>query len=330
MVEYSKNDLSRFNGRILSPNIILIRPQVSKLLTSNVLLFDDQIKLVVDTGGFQYGSGQMSMVKDFFKIESDDIVLFSHYHIDHVFSAHIFSESHKLIHELETDVLRSLDNFLEFCLGDKKGVLEHASVWKPRFLSFLEHESLSEWNDLSLDNIQPLDTNRSLELGEKTPEIIHLPGHSPGHCGLYEPVSQILFIGDIEIGSRFGPWYGWANANLQTFRKTIVKLKDFIEKNEVSWIIPSHSAPIEDKQECLKRLADFNDIFNLRKRTILEFITKQHNGITIGEITNQSFIYQGRNNVPWEIFERIMVEKHIEELLMEGYIICEGDRVTSR
>ena len=122
-------------------------------------------------------------------------------------------------------------DFLEFCLGDKKGVLENANVWKPRFLSFLEHESLSEWDDLSLDNIQPLDTNLTLELGEKTPEIIHLPGHSPGHCGLYEPVGQILFIGDIDVGSRFGPWYGWSNANLQTFRKTIVKLKEFIENN---------------------------------------------------------------------------------------------------
>ena len=36
-----------------------------------------------------------------------------------------------------------------------------------------------------------------MELGDRTLEVIHLPGHSPGSIALYEPVSQELYAGDV-------------------------------------------------------------------------------------------------------------------------------------
>ena len=74
-------------------------------------------------------------------------------------------------------------------------------------MTFLEYEGLSGWKDLALDHIQSFDINKPLDLGEIRLEFLHLPGHSPGHCGLYEPESKVLFIGDIDL-SKFGPWYG--------------------------------------------------------------------------------------------------------------------------
>lgn len=329
MGKYAKSDLSRFNGRVLSPKIILITPQ-SKLFTSNTLIFDDEIKLVVDTG-FQHGTGQLRSVRDFFNIGSDDSVFFSHYHIDHTIGSYIFSQSSKLIHGTEKDALVNEETFLKFCYQYNLNPSEY-NKWKPRFLSFLEYEELSEWSDLTLNNIQSIDTSNPLDLGKTSLDILHLPGHSPGHCGLYEPDSRILFIGDIDL-SKFGPWYGWRNANLQSFRESLVNLKQFIEENEISLIITSHSSPIENKQDCLLRLENYCKIFDERKRRILEFIIKhQPEGTTIGEITKQSLIYQGKKSTPpfvFETFERFMVEHHLEELTMEGHIDYEGDRVIS-
>lgn len=288
------------------------------------------MKLVVDTG-FQHGSGQLTSVRDFFSIGSDDSILFSHYHLDHIIGSHIFPQSSKLIHQSEKDALESEDTFLKFCYQETLTPSEY-NQWKPRFLSFLEYEGLSGWTDLALDDALHVDTNNPLDLGKMSLDVLHLPGHSPGHCGLYEPEDQILFIGDIDLSS-FGPWYGWKNANIQSFRQSIVRLRQFIEDNEISWIVPSHSEPINNKQDCLKRLENYDQIFDERKRRILEFITKQRQeGTTIGEITRQSPIYQGKESSPphvFETFENFMVGHHLEELAIEGYVVLEGDRVFS-
>lgn len=327
MADYAKHELSQLNGRLLSPKIILIMPR-SKLFTSNTLVFDSQKKIVVDTG-FQHGSGQLSSVRDFFSIGSDDFILFSHYHIDHIIGSHLFSQSSKLIHQSEKDAFKSEETFLQFCYQDNLSSSEY-DLWKPRFLSFLEYEDLSEWTDLALDDTQLIDTGSPLDLGEISLDVLHLPGHSPGHCGLYEPDNQILFIGDIDL-SNFGPWYGWRNADILSFRQSIGQLRQFIEENEISWIVPSHSPPLKNKQDCLKRLENYSQIFDERKRRILDFITRQRsNGTTIGEIAGQSFIYQGKISTPpfvFETFEYFMVEHHIKELSMEGQIIQEEKRI---
>lgn len=326
MVKYTKNELIQFNGALLFPGVILIRPEDSKQFTSNIIIFDGEVKLVVDTGGFQFKSKRMSAIRDFFKIGSSDVVLFSHYHLDHTMGSHSFSESQKIIHQSEKDVLKSLENYFGFGLGKMARIPEYQEIWKPLFSNFLNQEGLSEWTDLAFDNIQSIDKSHTLDLGEKDLEILHFPGHSPGHCGVYEPASKILFIGDIDLGLKFGPWYGWANSDLETFRKTIDKLKSFIENNEISVVIPSHSSPIE-KPECLKRLEEFGQIFDERKERIFEFIDKNNSGITIREIVSESIIHQGKTIHFWEFFEQIMVEKHLKELELEESIFCEEDRI---
>ncbi len=327
MVHYSKSDLARFNGRILSPNVVLIRPK-SKLFTSNTLLFDDQVKLVVDAG-FQHRTGQLNTVKEFFNIGLEDSIFFSHYHIDHIIGSYTFSETPKLIHPSEKDALINKKTFLEFCHQSDLSSSDW-DQWTSHFENFLKQEGLSGWSDLTLSNIQSIDLDCTLDIGKKSVDIIHLPGHSPGHCGLYEPDSKVLFIGDIDL-SKFGPWYGWRNADIQSFRRSIDKLENFIENHEISWIVPSHTSPIEDKQECLTRLRNYSKVFDERKGRIIEFLTqKQKNGTTIEEITIQSFIYQGKKSEPpfiFETFERFMVEHHLKELFLENGIYYDDDRI---
>jgi glyoxylase-like metal-dependent hydrolase (beta-lactamase superfamily II) len=324
MATYTKEKLARFNATLLSPEIILIRPQNSRQFTSNMLFFDDHVKLMVDTGGFQHGSKRTARIRDFFQIGPDDIVLLSHYHLDHTFGSYVFSENQKIIHPSEEDPLKNIENFFRFGLGPKAET-EDLELWKPSFINFLKQEGLTDWKDLAFDKVKPIATNSTLDLGTKTIELIHLPGHSPGHSGVYEPESAILFIGDIDVGLKFGPWYGWDNADLGLFRETVRKLKEFIESHEISAVIPSHSSPL-DKPTCLKRLADFSKMFDERKRKILEFISQQGE-TTIKELVSQSIIHQGKPIHLWQVFEQIMVEKHLKELEGEQRISFEGEYI---
>ncbi|MFX0052062.1 MAG: MBL fold metallo-hydrolase, partial [Candidatus Hermodarchaeota archaeon] len=210
--------LTTLNGTELFPNIFLFRPKSSNLLTSNTLVFNDGTILIVDAG-FQHGTEQIRGIKEFFNIGTKDILFLSHYHLDHIIGSHLFPESQKLIHQSEIEALHDKETFLRFCFQfnvDQKVLND----WKTRFKAFLNYEGLSVWDDLALTNIQSYKANISLNLGEIILKIIHLPGHSPGHCGLYEPISKILFITDIDL-SKFGPWYGWRSSNLEDFRQSI-------------------------------------------------------------------------------------------------------------
>ena len=41
-----------------------------------------------------------------------------------------------------------------------------------------------------------LDDGDVLDLGDRSFEVLHLPGHSPGSIGLWEPATGVLFAGD--------------------------------------------------------------------------------------------------------------------------------------
>ncbi|MFX1513256.1 MAG: MBL fold metallo-hydrolase, partial [Promethearchaeota archaeon] len=177
-----------------------------------------------------------------------------------------------------------------------------------------------------ISDVQPIHHNKPLELGDISLEIIHLPGHSPGHCGLYDHESHVLFIADIDL-RRFGPWYGWKNSNLQLFQKSVEILTSFIKTHAISLVISSHTKPI-DKHECLNRLANFKQVFGVRKKKILEYISKKQDGTSIEEIVNQSFIYPKSNtdqSFVNHVFERHHIEHHIDELIKEKRIYNNGD-----
>ncbi|MFX0183041.1 MAG: MBL fold metallo-hydrolase [Candidatus Hodarchaeota archaeon] len=322
----SSEILNTLNGKEVSPNIFLFTPKSSNPLTSNTLVFVDECKLIVDAG-FQHGTYQLQEIKEFFDISSNDILFLSHHHLDHIIGSHLFPESQKLIHQSERDALLTKEAFLRFCFQFNVNQQE-LNYWKTHFKAFINYEGLSEWDDLVLTNIQSYTAEDTLDLGRIDLKIIHLPGHSPGHCGLYEPTKKILFITDVDL-SKFGPWYGWRSSNLEDFRRSIKFLQSFIQENDISLIIPSHTSPINDKDEAIARLSRFYQIIDKRKEKILKFIGKNP-GTTQRDITNKSFIYQGKQSKPsfvFKTFEHFHIEHHLNELEEEDSIYFENNRV---
>ena len=200
MIEEKRKKLST-HGKFLAPTVLFIRPEVRHYLTSNSLLFlGDQTSLL--DSGYQYQGDQLKKIRDAIDIDG---ILFSHYHIDHVFGCHILPESKKMIHKEEVDTMRSFDNFIQFCFKDQTISSQQRNIWKLRFKNLLKREGINDWSDLRLDNVISFGSNENIDLGVTQLQILHLPGHSPGHCGVYETENQILFIGDIDLSGKFWP-----------------------------------------------------------------------------------------------------------------------------
>lgn len=325
MKSSTKEQLVSINGTELFPGVILIRPSIKNYLTSNSLMFVDETILIVDSG-FQHNTDQLKKTR---KLFNPDILFFSHFHLDHTFGCHTFPDSRKMIHQIERDALPTSELFIQFCYNGTTIPNNELAFWKQRFQNILKVENLTTWDDLHLNDVKAFKGKDIIDLGNFQLEIIHLPGHSPGHSGLFEPNNKILFIGDFDISKQLFAWYGWKNSNLQNFRKSVLQLRKFIEENDISLIIPSHSKPVK-KQECLKRLDDFYNVFDKRKDKILEFISKNKKGTSIEDIAQQSFIFQGKKSNPpfvWEYFEKIHIEEHVKELITEKSVYIDGNLI---
>lgn len=73
-----------------------------------------------------------------------------------------------------------------------------------------------------------------LDLGGRILQVIHTPGHSPGHCCFYDPDRQYLFSGDLICAGRLDAFYPTTDPLL--FHESIRKVCTY----PITRILPGH------------------------------------------------------------------------------------------
>src|SRR6201996_470614 len=112
----------------------------------------------------------------------------SHTHFDHIGTHHEFAD--RAVHPDEADVL------------------EHPTRVNTVAEKYVQDDSIftqlppGDWNAKRYDVLpapatQLLPEGSTVDTGDRSFEVFHLPGHSPGSIALYEKASQILFSGDV-------------------------------------------------------------------------------------------------------------------------------------
>jgi glyoxylase-like metal-dependent hydrolase (beta-lactamase superfamily II) len=84
-------------------------------------------------------------------------------------------------------------------------------------------------------------------------EVLHAPGHSPGHLAAYWPERQALFAGDsLATWPTLAPGWPTFNLNERQHRATVRRLADFVP----AVVGVGHGEPIRaDAAEQVHRLA---------------------------------------------------------------------------
>jgi glyoxylase-like metal-dependent hydrolase (beta-lactamase superfamily II) len=80
-------------------------------------------------------------------------------------------------------------------------------------------------------------------------EVLHTPGHHPGHISLYERNEKILFVGDM-VGMEV-PFYTPSSGGVEGYLASMEKYLAL----EVDLIIPSHGGLIENAREVVEGAA---------------------------------------------------------------------------
>lgn len=234
-----------FERKSIDDDITLLwEPNVDPLLRCNIWHIRGRDKdMLVDTG-----LGVCSLrdaARDL--LEKEVIAVATHSHYDHTGSMHEFDI--RVIHRQEDNGLAN---------PDPLGSLRSADFGE-EFLSYLSEVGYPLKEELITAYPRPgydpasfrtlpaaptwlVDEGDTIDIGNRAFEVLHLPGHSPGSIGLWEPGSGTLFSGDaIYDGPLLDRLEG---SNIQDYLKTMERLK----KLPVKIVHAGHEPSFERKR----------------------------------------------------------------------------------
>ncbi|AFY74851.1 Zn-dependent hydrolase, glyoxylase [Synechococcus sp. PCC 7502] len=123
-------------------------------------------------------------------IDKPLLAIASHIHFDHAGGMYEFD--HRAIHAAEAKALACGDNYEALCDPTQGWVhLDHFEL--------LPHAefTVEQYNLKAAEPTRILEEGDVLDLGDRSLEVLHLPGHSSGCIGLYDKRSQELYSGDV-------------------------------------------------------------------------------------------------------------------------------------
>ena len=211
---------------LISEAFHLLDPRYQLDTVNSYLLLGSDRAVLVDSGT---GVGNLlELIKELTSLPV--LVCSTHYHWDHTGGNYQFSE--RAIHILESDII----------LQPQDTALDHSLV-APEVngklgLPKLEQETF-QYRPSSPTCV--LRDGDQIDLGGRVLQVIHTPGHSPGHVCFWESQSGMLFSGDTLYQ---GPIFlNYEGGNPQAYRISLQKL---IKLPEIRMICPGHQAVIRE------------------------------------------------------------------------------------
>lgn len=282
------------NGaRIGKVEMIWARNSKEFFFSNSILIHDSASPTLVDP------SANFSYLEFLASQKRVKQVLNTHYHADHRSLNSLFRPHGRfLCHPLDKPLM-SLENYLKYADPETdsdyvqwlKAIFSSLGIQDPVF-----HQTLKE-GDL-------------VPLADQEVRVVHLPGHTPGHIGLFFKEIDLLFTADVDL-TPLGPWYANIPSNIDDFLSSLQRLKNW----ECAYYITSHGSRFYNRERFLKKLNRFIDAFEKRDNAILESIKERPRNLK--ELATQGIIYRRldlQKDPLKAAFERQMIEKHLKRL----------------
>ncbi|AGL00075.1 MBL fold metallo-hydrolase [Desulfoscipio gibsoniae] len=262
------------------------------------LLVNADIKVLIDSS---FGRSRLEPIQAFGNV---DVIINTHYHPDHTYGNRLFPNAKIWAHHLDAPALFSREVFLTYTgLNRIENRISLEDQFPGRFAKRHVARVLSD--------------GELLDFGGISLQVVHLPGHTPGHIGFYQSDEGILFSSDIDL-SPFGPWYGNARSDLEDFIVSIRKVANFNPRV----LVTSHTGIIVDRIP--ERVKVYEEIIEKRDERILNALSAEK---SMTELVNMKLISK-RFSEPEEIarfFEQVMLEKHLERLISQGKVVSKAN-----
>jgi glyoxylase-like metal-dependent hydrolase (beta-lactamase superfamily II) len=143
-------------------------------------------------------------------------------------------------------------------------------------------------------------------------EVLHTPGHSPGHISLFDRRTRILFGGDL-VGDIVA-WYTPAAGGVTGYLASLEKIRAAAPR----LILPSHGALIDDPVGAIDRV---RGRLLARERKMLDVLSE-------GPIPFQDLVARMFPNEMVRFFPGAgITESHVRKLTAEGRVARDDARI---
>jgi glyoxylase-like metal-dependent hydrolase (beta-lactamase superfamily II) len=145
-------------------------------------------------------------------------------------------------------------------------------------------------------------------------EVVHLPGHTRGHCGFLVEPDGVFFVADVDLSS-FGPYYGDHWSDLEDFQAALARCREI----DARWYATFHQKGVlEGREEFLQALDAFEAVITRREQRLLEFLAEPRQ---LPEIVVHRLVYRPGVEVPWaDVAETRTAQRHLRRMLRDGRV----------
>ncbi len=272
---------------------------------SNWLYINDDVQAVVETGMDENGLQGLNP-------ERIDLIINSHHHLDHTRGNNLFPRAQVMIHELEAAILKSDDLFINFNSLDLwDELMPNVDVWGAfEEVGFNGYSRTYKPFDCTR-NVTSFEDGQILDFGSVKAQVLHLPGHSVGHCGFWFPEEDFLFSSDICL-TKAGPWYGEHLADPIEMMRSI----DRIIELSPGRVVSSHIHEVVD--DPVPRLQEFKQRIEKREERIYKYLVQHPSDIH--NLAGENLIYRAHPTDYVVFWEKLMLLKHLARLEEQGLV----------
>lgn len=264
-----------------------------KALNSYIIKGNDRV-IVVDTG-FNLEACKENLIEGLgeigVKIEDTELLI-THLHSDHSGLANMFNDLNCNIYTGSIDG-QMINNMTEKPYWDK--ILDEKVLFglEENEVKLEDHPGYKYALKKKIEFI-PLREGDFLEVGDYKFRVMDIPGHTPGHIGLYEENNKLFFGGD-HVLDPITPniaFWGFEYDNiLKTYMDNLKRVRDL----DIDYLFPAHRKIIRNHR---KRITDLLDHHDERLEEILKALGEE--SLSIREVSSR-ISWRIRSN-SWEDF----------------------------
>ena len=235
-------------------------------------------------------------------------VWLSHWHEDHFMHLDLFEDVPLLISEPDAPQLSDVELFLDGYGIEKEA---HRRVWREIVTTRFHFRPRKPAGHLK--------AGQHIRLDGLTVEVIHTPGHTPGHLCFFFQEPGVLFLGDYDL-TPFGPWYGDRDSSIQDTISSIERLKQI---PATIWLTCHETGIFEENPGDL--WDQYLAVIDHRESRLLDYLNEPR---TMADIVDAWIVYQ-RPREPKEFYalaEEMIMQKHLDLLVANSMVVKEGER----
>ncbi len=143
-------------------------------------------------------------------------------------------------------------------------------------------------------------------------QVLHTPGHAPGHVCLFEPRSRTVVVGDM-VASVGTILVAPGDGDMTLYIEQLERLASL----DASLALPAHGEPIDDPTALFRRYVTHRKMREAKIFTALEAGSASVDGMTAGDLVPAA--YDDVLPAIWPL-AKLSVDAHLEKLVREGRI----------